>query len=195
MADESQNMSTPSWRWAFYVNVPVVILGFAIAWRPVEETPRLTQEKVDWLGLALLTPGMAALVTAIVKGNNWGWQAPATLATTAAALVLLSVFIVIERRVASPIIDFKLLRHPQFLACCVLALTLGGFIALGSFMAPLYLQTVRNEIPYVAGLMLLPIFKHAFMVGYSGAMAYLLITCAFGAALVPLIAGKTASGA
>ena len=63
-------MSTLSWRWAFYVNVPVVILGFAIAWRSVEETPRLTQEKVDWLGLALLTPGMAALVTAIVKGNN-----------------------------------------------------------------------------------------------------------------------------
>lgn len=150
-------LSTLSWRWAFYVNVPVVILGFALAWRSVEETPRLAHETVDWLGLAFLTPGMAALVTAIMKGNNWGWDAPATLATTATALVLLIVFIKVERRVASPIIDFKLLRHPQFLACCVLALTLGGFIALGSFMAPLYLQTVRNEIPYVAGLMLLPI--------------------------------------
>jgi len=150
-------MSTLSWRWAFYVNVPVVILGFAFAWRSVEETPRLAHETVDWLGLAFLTPGMTALVTAIIRGNNWGWDAPATIATTATALVLLSVFIGIERRVASPIIDFKLLQHPQFLACCVLAVTLGGFIALGTFMAPLYLQTVRNEIPYVAGLMLLPI--------------------------------------
>jgi EmrB/QacA subfamily drug resistance transporter len=150
-------LSALSWRWAFYVNVPVVILGFAIAWRSVEETPRLMHERVDWLGLAFLTPGMAALVTAIIKGNNWGWDAPATLATGATALVLLSVFIGIERRVSSPIIDFKLLRRPQLLACSVMALTLGGFIALGSFMAPLYLQTVRNEIPYVAGLMLLPI--------------------------------------
>ena len=150
-------MSTLSWRWAFYVNVFVVILGFAIAWRSVEETPRLVHETVDWLGLAFLTPGMTALVTAIMKGNNWGWDAPATLATAAAALVLLSLFIGIERRIASPIIDFKLLRNMQFLACCVMALTLGGFIALGCFMAPLYLQTVRNEIPYFAGLMLLPI--------------------------------------
>jgi hypothetical protein len=62
-----------------------------------------------WLGLAFLTSGMAALVTAIVKGNNWGRDAPATLATTATALVLLSVLFGIERRVASPIIDFKLL--------------------------------------------------------------------------------------
>ncbi len=150
-------LSALSWRWAFYVNLPVVILGFAFAWRAVEETPRLVHETVDWLGLAFLTPGMAALVTAITKGNNWGWDAPATLATSAAALVLLGIFVRIERRVASPIIDFKLLRHPQFLACCVMALTLGGFIAIDSFMAPLYLQTVRNEIPYVAGLMLLPI--------------------------------------
>jgi EmrB/QacA subfamily drug resistance transporter len=150
-------LSMLSWRWAFYVNVPVVVLGFAIAWRSVEETPRLAHETVDWLGLAFLTPGMAALVTAIMKGNNWGWEAPATLATIAIAVVLLSLFIGIERRVASPIINFDLLRRPQFLACCVIALTLGGFIALGSFMAPLYLQAVRNEIPYVAGLMLLPI--------------------------------------
>ena len=62
-----------------------------------------------WLGLAFLTPGMAALVMPIVKGNNWGCDAPATLATTATALVLLSVLFGIERRVASPIIDFKLL--------------------------------------------------------------------------------------
>jgi hypothetical protein len=93
-----------------------------------------------------------------------GWGAPATLVAIAAALVLLGIFIEIERRVASPIIDFKLLRHPQFLACCVMALTLGGFIAVGSFMAPLYLRTVRNELPYVAGLMVLPISSLAVIV-------------------------------
>ncbi len=150
-------MSALSWRWAFYVNVPVVVVGFLVAWPSVMETPRQTNEKVDWVGLAFLTPGMAALVTAIMKGNNWGWDAPATLITAAAAILLLAVFAAVERRVAFPIINFALFRNRSFLACSVVALTLGGFIAIGSFMAPLYLQSVRNEVPYIAGLMLLPI--------------------------------------
>ncbi len=150
-------MSALSWRWAFYVNVPVVVIGFLIAWGSVMETPRQENEKVDWLGLAFLTPGMAALVTAIMKGNNWGWDAPATVTTAVAAIVLLAIFIFVERRVAFPIIKFELFRNRNFLACAVVALTLGGFIAIGSFMAPLYLQSIRNEEPYIAGLMLLPI--------------------------------------
>jgi len=150
-------MSALSWRWAFYVNVPVVALGFLVAWNSVLETPRQAEEKVDWLGLAFLIPGMGALVTAIMKGNNWGWETPITLITAAAAIVLLAVFIAIERRVKFPILKFELFHHPSFLACTVVALTLGGFIAVGSFLAPLYLQTVRNEAPYIAGLMLLPI--------------------------------------
>lgn len=150
-------LSALSWRWAFYVNVPVVIVGFLIAWRSVRETPRQAGEKIDWLGLAVLTPGMGALVTAIMKGDDWGWDAPATLATAAIGIVGLAAFVQVERRATSPIIDFKLFRNPVFLAVSVVALTLGGFIAVGSFMAPLYLQTVRNEAPYIAGLMLLPI--------------------------------------
>lgn len=150
-------LSTLSWRWAFYINVPVVVLGFALAWPVVLETPRQTDEKLDWPGLAFLVPGMTALVTAIMKGNNWGWTAPLTLGIAAAALVLLVGFVWVERRAAFPIVKFELFRHPDFLTCSVIAISLGGFIALGAFMAPLYLQTVRNESPIVAGLMLLPI--------------------------------------
>ncbi|MCP4319230.1 MAG: MFS transporter [Hyphomicrobiales bacterium] len=150
-------LSLLSWRWAFYVNVPVVIIGFLIALRSVEETPRQTDEKIDWLGLALLTPGMCALVTFIMKGNNWGWDATATILCGVAAVVFLVAFVMVERRVPSPIIDFRLLKHRHYLACCVMAMTLGGFIVLGNFLAPLYLQTVRNEEPYIAGMMLLPI--------------------------------------
>lgn len=150
-------LSFLSWRWAFYVNVPVVILGFLISWRAVEETPRQKNEKIDWIGLLLLTPGMGGLVTAIMEGNDWGWDAPATVFLGLAGIAFLIAFVVVERRVDCPNIDFKLFRNPYFLAATVVALTLGGFIALGSFLPPLYLQTVRNEEPYIAGMMLLPI--------------------------------------
>lgn len=150
-------MSALSWRWAFYVNVPIVVLGFLIALGSVRETPRQEDQKIDWIGLALLTPGITALVTAIMKGNEWGWGAPATGACAVAGVVFLVAFVLTERRVAYPIIDSSLFRHPRYLAVCVMALSLGGFIALGNFLAPLYLQTVRGELPYIAGLMLLPI--------------------------------------
>jgi EmrB/QacA subfamily drug resistance transporter len=150
-------MSALSWRWAFYVNVPVVVIGFAIAWNAVKETPPQTGERLDWLGLAFLTPGMSALIIAIMKANDWGWTSPLFLTTAVAALLLLTVFFVVERRVEFPIVNFALFSNRAFLACTVVAITLGGFIGLGSFMAPQYLQTVRNEAPYVAGLMLLPI--------------------------------------
>jgi len=146
-----------SWRWAFYVNLPVVAIGFLIAWRSVRETPPQRDARVDWLGLLLLLPGMTALVTAIMKGNEWGWRDPATLAAAAGGLLLLTAFAAVERRIASPTIDFSLLKHRYFLAATVVALSLGGFISLGNFVAPLYLQSIRNEVPYVAGLMLLPI--------------------------------------
>jgi len=240
-------MSPLSWRWVFYMNLPVALLGFIIAWGAVRETPRRDQQRLDWLGVALLTtPGMGALVTVIMKGNNWGWYAPLTIALAIAAIVFLVAFVVAERRVRSPILDFALFRNPSLRLCTMVALILGGFIAVGSFMAPLYLQSVRDDAPDVAGLMLLPIsglvvivppligslvdrvgpvpflaigqlvhsvlsdpsqaiqllgrltpglehenlplFREAFTAGYGGAMWYLLITCAIGAAFVPLLA-------
>ena len=150
-------LSFLSWRWAFYVNVPMVIIGFLVAWGCVEETPRQEDEKVDWLGLILFTPGMIALITFIMKGNDWGWGAPASIVFGAAGVILLAAFVVTERQVQSPIIDFSLFRNPVFLACNIMAIAIGAFIALGFFLPPLYLQTVRNEAPFIAGLMLLPI--------------------------------------
>lgn len=150
-------LSALSWRWAFYVNVPVVIIGFLIAFRTVLETPRQENEKVDWLGLVFFVPGMASLVTVIMKANNWGWIAPETLLLAVVGIVLLGIFLQIERKVDSPIIDFELFRKPRFLSAVVVAISLGGFIAVGSFLPPLYLQIVRNEVPYIAGMMLLPI--------------------------------------
>ncbi len=57
-------MSALSWRWAFYVNVPIVVLGFLITLGAVQEAPRQGNQKIDRLGLALVTPGMTALMTA-----------------------------------------------------------------------------------------------------------------------------------
>ncbi len=150
-------VTTLSWRWAFYVNVAVITLGFLISHNTVEETPRDPSQKIDWLGLTFLIPGVAGLVIGTMQGNDWGWKSPATLSSFAIGVVCLAMFVRIERRVPQPIIDFQLLRNPKLLAVIVAALTLGGFIALGTFLAPLYLQNLRNETPLQAGMMLIAI--------------------------------------
>ena len=96
-------LSALSWRWAFYVNVPVVILGFPVAWRTVEETPRQRDEKIDWLGLALPDARHGCVVTAIMKANDWGWDAPSHTGDRGRRhRVPARRFIAVERRVADP---------------------------------------------------------------------------------------------
>lgn len=151
------SLSFLSWRWAFFVNLPVVVLGFLICWRVVGETPRQDQERIDWAGLALFTPGLGLVILAIMQGNDWGWGSGSVLGTFAVGVACLAGFVLVERRVASPMIDFAFFRNGSFQAAIIAAVALGGFIAVGNFLPPLYLMNVRNEVPYVAGLMLLPI--------------------------------------
>ncbi|MEM7445389.1 MAG: MFS transporter [Pseudomonadota bacterium] len=150
-------MSFLSWRWAFYVNVPVIVLGFILCHGAVSETERLKNEKVDWLGLCFLVPGIGCLITAIMQGNGWGWLSPIILALFAVAIVAFGGFILVERRVASPIIDLSLFRIPLFQLGIVAGIGIGGFIGIGSFLPPLFLMNIQGYEPYLAGLMLLPI--------------------------------------
>ncbi len=150
-------LSFLSWRWAFYVNVPVIIIGFLVCRGAVPETPRLTEEKVDWWGLLFLVPGIGVMVLAIMQGNAWGWGSDVMIALYAATAFCLVAFIVTEQRVASPIVDFKLLRNPMFQSAVFVAFGLGGFIGIGTFLPALFLINIQGMPAYVAGLMLMPI--------------------------------------
>jgi hypothetical protein len=93
--------------------MPRILLGFLVAPPAVPETPRQEEERLDWLGMALLTPGMMALVTVIMKGNNWGWDASLTIGPAVAEVVLLAAFVLAERWLRQPILDFALFHNPR----------------------------------------------------------------------------------
>ncbi len=150
-------LSFLSWRWAFYVNIPVIIVGFMICRGAVPETPRLLSEKVDWLGLLFLVPGIGVMVLAIMQGNSWGWGSDVMIALYIVTALCLVAFIVVEKRVASPIVDLKLFRHPMFQSAVFAGFGLGGFIGIGTFLPALFLINIQGMPAYVAGMMLLPI--------------------------------------
>jgi len=150
-------LSLLSWRWAFYINIPIIAVGFLVARGAVAETPRLADEKVDWIGLAFLIPGIGGLVLFIMQGNDWGWFSPAQIALYGVTIVAFVGLVMVETRVKSPILDFKLLKIPLFQFSLMGAIGMGGFISLGTFLPPLYLISIQNQPGYVAGLMLLSI--------------------------------------
>src|SRR6478752_8080243 len=91
-----------SWRWVFFVNVPIGLAALAIGWRRL---PRVAGHDVphpDALGAALATFGVGALTLGLVKGEDWGWSSAATVLTLAAAAVTLALFVAHTLRHRNP---------------------------------------------------------------------------------------------
>jgi len=147
-----------SWRWIFWLNVPVGVLGFAITAAAVAESRDETaSQRIDALGLVTLSGGLTGVVLGLVQAPNWGWGSPATLACLAGGVALLVAFWVVEHRVRAPIVDFALFRNGPYLGASA-----AGFALVGSywglmFYEPQYIQNVLGHSALEAGVLVLPI--------------------------------------
>ncbi len=145
-----------SWRWVMYVNVPIGIGVIIAAALVLPETPRHVG-RVDVEGAIASTVGMTALVYGFVSAADRGWTSAVTLASFAAAAVLLSVFVLVERRAVAPITPPALFRDVTRSAAFVGRITLvAGMMGMFFFMTQL-LQEVVGYSPLRAGLAFLPV--------------------------------------
>ena len=146
-----------SWRWIFWINLPVAAAVALIVWTGWVGAPRAgTATRFDTAGLFALVFGLVAVVLGLMQGGDWGWSSPMTLAFLAGGAVLLAVFVVIEARQKAPLIQVRLFRNATFTGAN-LAIFAGQFgqIAVVVFIA-IYLQHVLGMSPLNAGLALLP---------------------------------------
>jgi EmrB/QacA subfamily drug resistance transporter len=145
-----------SWRWIFWVNVPIAAVAALVLWRRFQEKAREGErEPVDYLGAALLTGGSTALVLGLLEGGHaWGWASVPSVTIFAASVVLLAAFAVSARRSAHPIFDLRLLRRRVVGASAAAGLGI-GVITLGlTTYVPIYAQGVLGVGPLVAGFAL-----------------------------------------
>src|SRR6476646_12084462 len=99
-----------SWRAIFYINIPVAIGAVAATLFAVRESRDTSVgREVDFAGVGLLTGALTALILALVEGNSWGWGSTKIVALIAGAVLGLAAFVLIERRVKVPMVDFTLL--------------------------------------------------------------------------------------
>src|SRR4051794_19513719 len=147
-----------SWRWVFYVNLPVGLAALAgLRLRlPAPSVDRPTQP-LDALGAALLAGATSALmVTCIWGGERYAWDSPAILSLIAGTVLLAAALVVRERRVADPIVPLDLLRtRTVAVASAALFLATAALFAINVFV-PLFLQTTTGATPTEAGLLLVP---------------------------------------
>jgi len=162
-----------TWRWIFYVNVPLGIIGFIATFRVLTERMRKGQQgRFDPLGAIFLAIGLVALTMGLSFGQEWGWNSPLLIGTLVVSVIALTVLVIVEQRVPYPIIDFSLLRRRVFLSANVsLVLSFLALFAV-SFMMPFYLEELRGLSVEQAGLLLTPLpLTIAVLAPFTGSLA------------------------
>lgn len=146
-----------SWRAIFYINLPVGALAVAAALFVVRESRDVTVgRKVDYLGVALLTVSLTALVLTLIEGNSWGWTSSAVISLWVVAAASFAAFVQAERKVLAPIIEFGLFKSRNFIGAVVTAFII-SFAMMGVFFfLALYMQNVLGYSALGAGVRFLP---------------------------------------
>ena len=148
-----------SWRWVFYINVPVGIAAVLLAWLfvPDSTTARPAVRRIDVTGLALLVVGVAALQFVLDRGQREDWFAsPLIVSLSLVAAVALVALIVRELRVDEPVIDLRVLRHPTFAVATAAMFVISiAFYAI-MVLSPLFTQILMGYTAMLAGWVLAP---------------------------------------
>jgi EmrB/QacA subfamily drug resistance transporter len=131
-----------SWRWIFFVNVPVGALAFVVTPRVVRESRAEAKKALDIAGAVTVTAGLALLVFAVSKAPDHGWTSGWTLSRLAVAVVLLLAFVVIESRAKDPLMPFQIFRIKTVAGANVCGLLLGAITFANFFLLTLYVQQV-----------------------------------------------------
>jgi EmrB/QacA subfamily drug resistance transporter len=145
-----------SWRWIFYVNLPVAALAFVLAVKLLPRVPGRGEERLDILGAILLPAGIALFLWGLAEVGRKGTVVGTPLAALLAGLALAAAFAVHALRVRNPLLDVRLFARRGFGTAAAINLVLGIALFGVALLLPLYFQIVRGRSPFDTGLLLLP---------------------------------------
>jgi EmrB/QacA subfamily drug resistance transporter len=144
-----------SWRWIFLVNVPIGVVALALTMSKLEESRDPEGAKLDIPGFITFTAALATLVFALIESSQKGWGSALVEGCLIASIVLITAFVVVERRKSHPMLDLSLFRRPAFDGASIVAFTLSASIFAMFLYLTLYLQDLLGLSPLGAGLRLL----------------------------------------
>src|SRR3954470_12262847 len=146
-----------SWRWVFYVNLPVGVVALAVIAVVLRIPRKSTKHVIDYLGTFLIAAVATSLVlVASLGGNTWAWGSPQIVGLAVLGVLLAVVFVGVERRAAEPVLPLKLFRVRTFTLSAVISFIV-GFAMFGALTyLPTFLQVVHGVSPTMSGVHMLP---------------------------------------
>src|SRR6202023_2384222 len=146
-----------SWRWIFYINVPVGILAFFLVNRLVQDPPwinadRANIRKLDYIGLGLLTVAMGGMQIMLDKGEEYNWFASTSIRVFCILFVAGMLGLIWwEWRAKNPIMNLRLFKYKNFAICCFLMILVGGVLNAATVLEPQFLQQLMGYTATRAG--------------------------------------------
>lgn len=147
-----------SWRWVFYVNVPIGVLAVAIVVTRLHLHTPTSRHQIDYLGAGLLSGSVGALILLTTwGGSQYAWRSPVIVGLGVAGVVLLAAFVWRETRAAEPILPLRLFRSSVFSVSNAMGFAIGMAMFGAIIFIPLFLQIVYGSSPTASGLQMLPL--------------------------------------
>ena len=160
-----------SWRWAFFINVPIAAAVIAVSLAYIPESRSAVAAQVDWWGTLLATVGLGSLVTGFLESANLGWSNPVVFGSLLVGVACLVAFVVVERRVRSPMVPLSIFESRSFSGANLVTLSLYGAIGIFFFLLPLNLIQVQGYSATATGAAVLPfILLMFFLSRWSGGL-------------------------
>jgi EmrB/QacA subfamily drug resistance transporter len=149
-----------SWRWIFYVNIPIVLLALVLGKRLLPDDTGRADDRggaLDWRGVLLLSPGLGAIVFGLSELETQGGIGHAEVwAPILAGVLLVAGFVVHALHRTRPLLDVRLFKNPSFSAAAFTTFLVGGGLFGAMLVLPLYYQVARGQSPLDAGLLMAP---------------------------------------
>ncbi len=157
-----------SWRWVFFVNVPIGLVAVLIGWLRLPNVPGHPVKRPDAFGAALVTGGVALLSLGLVEGNSWGWGSGRVLGALAVSVVLLAGFVTHLLRHHNPLFDPALFRARAFRGASIVAVSYS--IAFGAMLLSIVLwmqdvwhwSALQTGLAFAPGPLMVPLFGLVF---------------------------------
>ncbi|MFJ4896667.1 DHA2 family efflux MFS transporter permease subunit [Streptomyces sp. NPDC088727] len=146
-----------SWRWVFYINLPIGVIALAVIAAVLHIPVRRTKHTIDYLGTFLIASVATCLVlVASLGGTTWAWGSAQIIGLAVLSVLLLVAFVYVERRAAEPVLPLKLFRIRTFSLVAVISFVI-GFAMFGAMTyLPTFLQVVHDITPTMSGVHMLP---------------------------------------
>jgi EmrB/QacA subfamily drug resistance transporter len=160
-----------SWRWVFFINLPVAAGVIAISLRHIPESRSVATGKIDWVGALAVTVGLGGVVNGFIESANLGWTHPLVLGSLIAGFASLFGFLLIESHVTSPMVPLSLFSSSTFSGTNLLTLFLYAAVGIFFFLLPLNLIQVQGYSATATGVAILPLILLMFILSrWSGGL-------------------------